>query len=65
MNSIETIIDKTNLTNEELDSLIKTINEQHAHTKQAKKVPQHCGLCALYKFCRIINHKHICPWLSH
>lgn len=62
MKTMEALISKGNLSNEELDLLIVKIKQDY-YVKLNNKIPNHCGLCDLFRFCRIINPKLICPWL--
>lgn len=60
---MEALISKGNLSNEELDLLIVKIKQDYYVKLNNNKIPNHCGLCDLFRFCRIINPKLICPWL--
>jgi hypothetical protein len=63
MEEIEALINKDNLTDEELDFLIAKIKQDYWPELKDKEIPKNCGLCDLFKICRVVNPKLICPWL--
>ena len=63
MNEIEALIKKENLQNHEIDYLIAKIKKDYWPKLNDKQMPKHCGLCDLFKVCKVVNPKLICPWL--
>jgi len=59
MKTIDELLKKNNHTAEELNLIIIHAKRRHP---VSEKCPQHCGICELFRFCKIINHKLICPW---
>ena len=62
MKTIEALLAKENHTQEELGILITRVKEDCVSRFKGNDIPQHCGLCELFRFCKIINHTLICPW---
>ncbi|RJP29185.1 MAG: hypothetical protein C4533_05140 [Candidatus Omnitrophota bacterium] len=62
MEIIEALIKKENHSKEEFDTLVVQVNSHYTRQLKNTVVPQHCGLCSIFRFCKIINHKLICPW---
>jgi hypothetical protein len=52
------------LTDPEIDALIHKIKSEELPKVAGKRVPSNCKVCRLGKYCSIINHKLICPWLK-
>ncbi len=63
MEIVEGLLNKKNNTREEIDLLINRIKQNRIPNLKDNDTPQHCGLCGLFRFCKIINHRLICPWL--
>ena len=63
MTTDKNLISRRFLSDRELDSLIIRIKERIVPLLKYRKVPRHCGICRLFRFCKIINHSLICPWL--
>jgi len=64
MKDIEALLEKENLEDSELDCLIAKIKQDYWPSVKNKVIPRHCGQCKLFKLCRIINPKLLCPWLN-
>jgi hypothetical protein len=64
MISAENIINIQNPSNEDLDHVIAGVREDIVPGLKDCDMPLHCGVCSLYKFCKIINHLLICPWIE-
>lgn len=64
MKEIEALINQNSLTDQELDFLITMIRQDYWPKLKANEVSQHCGVCMVFKFCRLINPKLLCPWLQ-
>jgi len=59
---IEALIKKNNLQDQEIDYLISKIKQLYWPRLKAKRIPNHCGLCELFKICKLVNPELICPW---
>jgi len=64
MEDIEVLLKKQNLGCHELDYLIAKIKENYWPNFKDNDIPQHCGLCPIFRFCKLINPELICPWLA-
>jgi len=64
METIETLLKKEKHSQEDFDFLIVRAKMHYIPQLRNTSMPQHCGLCTLFSFCKIINYKLICPWVN-
>ncbi|MCM8797304.1 MAG: hypothetical protein NC923_05455 [Candidatus Omnitrophica bacterium] len=62
METIEALLKKEKHSQEDFVTLIERVKSDYIPQLKNSGIPQHCGLCSIYRFCKIINHKLICPW---
>lgn len=63
MEEIEALLKKEKPSKEDIDKLIQWLkSDSFLHSKN-RTLPAHCGECSLFRFCKLINHKLICPWI--
>ncbi len=51
-------------TDQELDELINKVRTEELPKIGNRKVPSNCKICRLGRYCSIINHTLICPWVK-
>lgn len=49
---------------QELDEMINKVRVEELPKIGDRKVPSNCKICRLGRYCSIINHTLICPWVA-
>lgn len=63
MQDIELLLEKENLAKAEIDYLVAKVKADYWPEVKNMAIPKHCGICRLFRFCSLISHELICPWL--